>query len=234
MDNRTVLRRSSTAVPRETVPFRSLDAVILTRGKWPTGGTCIYIEVRAVSKPRNADIGTLSYCHPPPHTHTHTHTHRLFIGVGVAVPTIVLLIILCCVLYFVYARYRRKKLRALLENYSRRSHRHTDSTNFLAPPLTRPSNTMPQQCPLNQNYLRTQKRTSLLPRLSPSLMVKPHLPPKRPLPRMMWHHRVSLQRLKVLRAQRFPWRMSPCFLTMMKLSLLEIYYVAWIKCRDTF
>ena len=60
--------------------------------------------------------------------------HRLFIGIGVAVPTIVILIILCCILYFVYARYRRKKLQALLQSYQRRSRSDSASTSFLAPP----------------------------------------------------------------------------------------------------
>ena len=63
--------------------------------------------------------------------------HRLFIGIGVAVPTIVVLIVLCCILYFVYARYRRKKLQALLQSYQRRSQRgrsNSASTSFLAPP----------------------------------------------------------------------------------------------------
>ena len=50
-------------------------------------------------------------------------------------PTVVILIVLCCILYFVYARYRRKKLQAILLSYQRRSQRgRSDSTSFLAPP----------------------------------------------------------------------------------------------------
>lgn len=75
---------------------------------------------------------------------------RLFIGIGVAVPTIVILIILCCVLYFVYARYRRKKLQALLQSYQRRSHRSRSdsaSTSFLAPPPYTPLEHDPSAMP---------------------------------------------------------------------------------------
>ena len=82
-----------------------------------------YIEL-GVHKVESADISILSL-------------HRLFIGIGVAVPIIVILIILCCILYFVYARYRRKKLQALLQSYQRRSQRNRSesaSTSFLAPP----------------------------------------------------------------------------------------------------
>jgi hypothetical protein len=74
----------------------------------------------------------------------------LFIGIGIAVPTIVILIILCCVLYFVYARYRRNKLRALLQNYQRRSHRSRSdsaSTSFLAPPPYTPLEHDPSAMP---------------------------------------------------------------------------------------
>ena len=70
-------------------------------------------------------------------TPPHHPLHRLFIGIGVSVPIIVILIVLCCVLYFVYARYRRKKLQALLQSYHRRSRRgrsESASTSFVAPP----------------------------------------------------------------------------------------------------